>query len=206
LSILTWLALIGELAALPLSFTRRGRALAWLWMLTMHLGILFVVDFADLTFGILMIHLFTFDPDWLPAKHSRPVLVLFDGVCGLCERTIRFLMTEDCADVFLFAPLQGETARPILERHGFNQTPLRSLVVVNTGPDGSETVFIKSTAVAFALNALGGFWRLTSWALLAIPRPLRDVAYDFIAHRRHRWFPKLSCPIPSPAEAIRLLR
>ena len=60
------------------------------FLLAMHLGILFVVDFADLTFG--MVHLFTFDPDWLPARSPRSALVLFDGVGGLCERTVLFLL------------------------------------------------------------------------------------------------------------------
>jgi len=62
---LTWLALAGELATLPLSMFRTGRLIAWTWMLAMHLGLLLVVDFADLTLGMLMIHFFTFDPDWL---------------------------------------------------------------------------------------------------------------------------------------------
>jgi len=205
LKLLTWGALAGELLALPLSLTRRGRAIAWLWMLAMHVGILFVVDFADLTFGMVMIHLFTFDPDWLPARSARPALVLFDGVCGLCERTVQFLLTEDSAGALQFAPLQGETARPVLQRHGLNQFPLRSLVVVEADADGSERVFVKSAAFARAFDALGGFWRVVSRAMLAIPRPLRDAAYDFIATRRLRWFSNPSvCRIPTRSEALRL--
>jgi hypothetical protein len=64
LRVLTWLALAGEILALPLSVHRRGRLLAWVWMGAMHAGILLVVDFADLTWGMLMMHLFTFDPEW----------------------------------------------------------------------------------------------------------------------------------------------
>jgi hypothetical protein len=82
---LTWLSLAGELMALPLSLRASGRFLAWTWMLAMHLGILLVVDFADLTLGMLMIHLFTFDPDWLrPNLAVRPIL-LVDGDCALCH-------------------------------------------------------------------------------------------------------------------------
>jgi predicted DCC family thiol-disulfide oxidoreductase YuxK len=205
LKVLTWGALGGELLALPLSLTRWGRATVWFWMLGMHLGILLVVDFADLTFGMLMIHLFTFDPDWLPARESQPRLVLFDGVCGLCERTVQFLNREDRAGILSFAPLQGETARPILVRHGLSQIPMRSLVVVETDSSEGERLFTKSTAVARALSGLGGFWRVLSWVLLAVPRPLRDTAYDFIANRRHRWFVKPSvCQIPTRTEPIRL--
>lgn len=206
LKLLTWSALAGELLALSLSLTRRGRAIAWLWMLAMHLGILFVVDFADLTFGMVMIHLFTFDPDWLPARSPRPVQVLFDGVCGLCERTVQFLLAEDATAALRFAPLQGETARPILQRHGLDQFPLRSLVVVETGSDGNELAFLKSSAVARSLDSLGGFWRVVSWTLRAVPRPFRDAAYDFIAKRRLRWFSAPSvCRLPTRGEAQRLM-
>jgi predicted DCC family thiol-disulfide oxidoreductase YuxK len=206
LKLLTWGALAGELLALPLSLTRRGRAIAWLWMLAMHVGILFVVDFADLTFGMVMIHLFTFDPDWLSARSPRPVLVLFDEMCGLCERTVQFLLAEDVAGAMRFTPLQGETARPSLQRHGLDQFPLRSLVVVETRSDGNELVFVKSSAVARALDGLGGFWRVVSWMLRALPRPLRDVAYDFIANRRLQWFSAPSvCRLPTRGEAQRLM-
>jgi hypothetical protein len=62
---LTWIALAGELTALPFSSFRLGRLITWTWMLAMHLAILLVVDFTDLTLGMLMIQLFTFDPEWL---------------------------------------------------------------------------------------------------------------------------------------------
>jgi hypothetical protein len=68
---LTWLTLVGELVSLPLSLTRRGRMLTWGWMMAMHLSVLVVVDFADLTFGMVMIHLFTFDPEWLGKLRVR---------------------------------------------------------------------------------------------------------------------------------------
>lgn len=68
---LSWIALAGELLFLPLSIFKRGRFIAWVWMLAMHLGILTVVDFADLTGGMLMIHLFTFDPDWIQSRFSN---------------------------------------------------------------------------------------------------------------------------------------
>ncbi|MCD6051631.1 MAG: hypothetical protein K0Q55_3040, partial [Verrucomicrobia bacterium] len=132
LQIATWTALAGELLALPLSLTRKGRFIAWLWMLSMHLGIILVVDFADLTWGMLMIHLFTFDPKWIPARGvaGAKALVLFDGDCGLCQRSVRFLLAEDRAKAFSFAPLQGATAAPILERHRLAEAPLRSMVLV----------------------------------------------------------------------------
>lgn len=68
LAALSWIALAGELLFLPLSVCKEGRLVAWSWMLAMHLGILTVVDFADLTGGMLMIHLFAFDPSWFQSR------------------------------------------------------------------------------------------------------------------------------------------
>ena len=108
---LTWLALAGEILALPLCLFRRGRPLAWAWMLAMHLGIVLVVDFADLTLGMILAHLFVFDPGWLPARApGTRRLVFFDGVCALCDGSVRFLIGEDRTGLLRFAPLQGETA------------------------------------------------------------------------------------------------
>ena len=70
---LAWFMLAGELLALPMLFWRKTRLVSWCWMVAMHVGILFVIDFADLTFGMLMIHLFTFDPDWLKSWKRRSV-------------------------------------------------------------------------------------------------------------------------------------
>src|SRR5260370_42082992 len=68
---LSWLARAGYLIALPLSVCRTGRFIAWSWMLAMHLAVLLIVNFADLTFGMLMIQIFTFDPDWLQPRSAR---------------------------------------------------------------------------------------------------------------------------------------
>lgn len=75
---LTWFALAGELLALPMLFWKRTRLISWLWMVGMHFGVLVMIDFADLTVGMLMIHLFVFDPDWLKALPNRFPLYLRD--------------------------------------------------------------------------------------------------------------------------------
>lgn len=207
LKLLTWVALAGEILFLPLSLARRGRLVAWLWMLAMHLGILLVVDFADLTCGMVMIHLFTFDPDWLPAKKPATApLILFDGVCALCDRSVQTLVEEDKEGALRFAPLQGETARPILARHGVSGTDFRSLVLVEDFGTEAERIHQKSEAVLRALSILGGFWRAISW-LRIVPRPIRDSVYDFIARNRYRWFGQLeSCRRPEPHWAQRFLQ
>ena len=68
---MTWGALALELLALPFALSKRTRPWLWLALLTMHLGILATVDFADLTFGMLMIHVLTFDPNWLPKSRGK---------------------------------------------------------------------------------------------------------------------------------------
>ena len=68
IAMLTWSVLVAEITFLPLACFRMGRLVAWSGMLGMHLGIVLLVDFADLSFGMVMLHLFTFDPDWLPAR------------------------------------------------------------------------------------------------------------------------------------------
>jgi predicted DCC family thiol-disulfide oxidoreductase YuxK len=204
LRVLTWLALAGELLALPLSLTRRGRCIAWMAMLAMHVGIMFVVDFADLTLGMVMAHLFTFDPEWIPAKRTQSPLVLFDGECGLCDRTVNFLLAEDSAGALRFAPLQGSTAALLLKLHGLDAAPLRSLVVVERTGEPGERVWVKSCAVARAFIAVGGFWRVAGEALRFVPIKVRDAGYDFIAARRHEWFPP-KCRVGSNKDAARCL-
>lgn len=203
---LTWFALVGEILFLPLSLWRRGRLVAWVWMLAMHLGILLVVDFADLTYGMVMIHLFTFDPDWVPAKRiSAAPLILFDGECALCDRSVQTLLDEDKAGIFRYAPLQGPTAGAVLARHGLTGVALQSLVLVEGHGADAERIHRKSEGVLRALAMLGGFWRVVSWLRL-VPRPIRDAGYDFVARHRYRWFGRVeTCRRPEPLWQDRFL-
>ena len=134
---------------------------------------------------------------------GRP-LVLYDGVCGLCDRSVQFLLREDRRALFTFAALQGETAAAIRRRHpGLDGAD--SMVLVRDAGGDREEVLMRSTAVLHTLALLGGKWRLVSW-LRIVPRPLRDLAYDAIAKRRYRWFGKFeSCRLPAAGEAARFL-
>jgi hypothetical protein len=73
IAMLTWSVLVAEITFLPLSCFRRGRLIAWSAMMGMHLGIVLMVDFADLSFGMVMLHLFTFDPDWIPNSQRAAI-------------------------------------------------------------------------------------------------------------------------------------
>jgi predicted DCC family thiol-disulfide oxidoreductase YuxK len=147
-----------------------------------------VVDFADLSLGMLMFHLFTFDPEWLPVRRAFKgrLLVLYDGDCGLCDRMVQFLTREDREHLLAFAPLRESNAEPLAARHHLSLHPQRIMLVENEGlPD--ETVRAGSDAVLRVLDHLGGIWRVLSWCRW-IPKPWRDRVYDLIARHRYRFF------------------
>jgi predicted DCC family thiol-disulfide oxidoreductase YuxK len=126
-------------------------------------------------------------------------LVLFDGECGLCDRTVQILLRVDHRGVLTFAPLQGETAARVRSRWRLPEE-LSSLIYVRDFGATGETVLFRSDAVLGLLARIGGAWRLAApfrW----LPRRLRDGAYDVIARRRYRWFGRLAaCRIPTPEE------
>lgn len=126
-------------------------------------------------------------------------VIFFDGVCGLCNHWVDFVLARDRRGAFRFGPLQGETARAWL-----NLPPdaaLDSITLVDRAG-----IHRKSSAVSRILVGLGGLWVLCGWLLWLIPRPLRDWGYDFIARQRYRWFGKKeSCRLPSPAERARFV-
>ncbi len=202
----TWSVLAMQLLFGPLCLTRKTRLVAWTLMLAMHLGILAVVDFAHLAFGMVMLHLFTFDPDWFGPRRAATgrSVVFFDGLCALCNRSMKLLIDEDRARVLVFAPLQGETFK------GFRGTTtlkqgLDSIVYVRGLGSDQASVFVRSGAVLQALRDVGGFWRVVSW-LRVIPPPLRDRVYDLIAAHRYKWFGKYdACRLPTPQDARQLL-
>lgn len=130
-----------------------------------------------------------------PSTSESANIVFYDGVCGLCDRTVQFLLKRDTAQRFKFAPLQGETAKQRTDL----PTDLRSIAFVANHGTAKEQLYFRSEAVLRILNQLGGFWRMVSW-LRIIPRSLRDALYNAIAQRRYRWFGKFdTCHVP-PAE------
>ncbi|PXA04687.1 thiol-disulfide oxidoreductase [Coraliomargarita sinensis] len=129
---------------------------------------------------------------------DAPVL-FYDGDCGLCSRSVRFLMRQDRSRLLYFAPLQGETASHRLE------TDLhQSLTTVVYQRADGET-FIRSDAVLRALIDTGSAWRFFAHPALLIPRSWRDGIYNWIAANRRKILSKDSCPLPSPEENRQLL-
>lgn len=197
----TWLTLGLEVLFLPLSLFSKGRALAWGAMLALHVGIACFFDFIELTLSLVAVHLFTFDARWLPPKavreKSHPT-IFYDGVCGLCDRFVQFVLAEDKSGIFRLAPLQGETAKQAL---GEDAAALKSVVLV----DEKGNRFERSAAVLRILSWMGGLWTVARLFFL-VPAPLRDVVYNFIARRRYRIFGKFdACKIPTPDQRSRFL-
>jgi len=125
-------------------------------------------------------------------------LVLYDGVCGLCNRLVKFLLHHDRADRFRFAPLQTEFARAILARHGLDTSDFDTVVVISNFGASSEKAFIRSEAVIRAAAQLGGVWKAAAIARF-LPRILREALYKLVARRRYRVFGQFAtCPLPDP--------
>jgi len=129
------------------------------------------------------------------ADFSGPV-ILFDGVCNLCTGSVRFVIARDARKQFRFASLQSPVAEKLLGE----RSPLDTMVLVMGG-----RIYRKSTAALLIARRLDGLWPLLA-VFLAVPRFLRDAAYDWIGRRRYRMFGRTdSCWTPQPELAERFL-
>ena len=159
----------------------------------------------EVSISVIKLHLFTCDPESLPVRRGAGGLVLYDGVCGLCDRTVQFLLGADRHRVLTFAPLQGETARSLPGPHTAMKSTLESIVFIRGYSTVNATTYRRSEAVLRILNEVGGFWRVVSW-LRIIPRPLRDMVYDWIGRNRYQWFGRFAeCRMPSAELRTRFL-
>ena len=125
-------------------------------------------------------------------------LVLYDGVCGLCGRLLRFLLRHDRRRVFSFASLQSAVGRSVVERNGGNPDELMSFYVVADYQTTASRVFTRSDAALFVAGALGWPWRAAQLMRFA-PQAIRDRAYDVVARSRYRVFGRYDrCLVPRP--------
>lgn len=133
---------------------------------------------------------------------GQPVL-LYDGLCGFCDRTVQFILTRDPGGRMHFAPLQGEYARQVLAEH----PPLRdidSLILIEAVAE-PHLALVRSDAVLAIAGYLGWPWRAVA-SFRIVPRALRDWAYDFFARHRYRLFGRYeACPLPSPDVRARFI-
>lgn len=127
-------------------------------------------------------------------------LVLYDGECGLCNRSVQLILRHDQRGHFRFAALQSELGQALLERHGLPADVVDTVVLV----DGGQA-FTRSAAALRIAGKMDRPWPLLR-AFTIVPRPLRDVAYNFVARNRYRWFGKVdACMLPPPEVRARFL-
>jgi len=131
---------------------------------------------------------------------STPPLLLFDGVCGLCNTSVDWVMRHDPQRQFRFAPLQSPAGQAALRESGLDADYIDSIVLIRGGQ-----VYTHSTAALHVARLLGWPWKAL-FAFVLIPPILRDLVYDFVAEHRYQWFGKReACRIPTPEERQQLI-
>ncbi|MGH7849497.1 MAG: thiol-disulfide oxidoreductase DCC family protein [Thermodesulfobacteriota bacterium] len=133
-------------------------------------------------------------------KNTEHPLVIFDGVCNYCCGVVNSIIRKDPGGVFRFAPFQSNSAKSILERYNYPADSLDSFVLIDEGK-----LYTKSEAGLRVQKLLGGIHKLL-YAFIAVPAPVRDAVYDYIARNRYKWYGKKEeCMIPDPEIRSRFL-
>jgi predicted DCC family thiol-disulfide oxidoreductase YuxK len=131
-------------------------------------------------------------------KGDQHSVLFFDGVCGLCNGIVDFILKWDRKKKFLFSPLQSDYAQRVLD-------PRLTLDLATLVVRKENQTFVRSEAVFEILKVLGGFWTL-GLILQIFPRRLLDGLYDRLARRRYQWFGQsATCRVPTPEERSRFL-
>jgi len=139
----------------------------------------------------------------MPASHP---IILYDGVCGLCNRLVQFVLRYDSRDRFRFAALQSDLAKRVLRQHGAALEDLDTVYLVLDHALPGERLASRSDAAVVVLNELGRGWSILARALRVFPAWLRNWAYNLVARNRYRIFGKHdSCPIPSEQDRRKFL-
>ncbi|HLR41454.1 MAG TPA: thiol-disulfide oxidoreductase DCC family protein [Virgibacillus sp.] len=126
-------------------------------------------------------------------------IVLFDGECNFCDKSVQFILKRDAKQHFKFASLQSEIGQDLLENFKVPLDVDSFLLIEN------RRYYTKSSAAFRVCKHLSGFWKLLYIAIF-IPKPIRDVVYNYIAKNRYTWFgKKQSCRLPTPNERKQFL-
>jgi len=128
-----------------------------------------------------------------PNSYTNPV-ILFDGVCNLCNGSVQKIIAADPGKKFRYASLQGEFGQQVLKQFHLPPNELGSFILLE-----NNQIFTKSTGALKVARKLSGAWPLL-YALIIVPRFIRDRIYNIIARNRYKWFGKKeSCMVPHAA-------
>ena len=132
---------------------------------------------------------------------SDKKIILFDGVCNLCNRSVQYIIKRDKRDKFRFATLQGEIGQQLIKERNIDTSKVDSIILIEPG----VAYYTKSTAALKIGQSFGGWWKISN-ILNLIPRQLGDIVYDLVAKYRYRWFgQKEECMVPTPALKAKFL-
>ncbi|KAB7530800.1 DUF393 domain-containing protein [Flagellimonas olearia] len=121
-------------------------------------------------------------------------IILFDGVCNLCNSSVQFVIKRDKKDIFRYTALQSEVGQKMIEERGIDTSQVDSIILIEPG----VAYYTKSDAALEIGQSFGGGWKLLA-IFTWLPKPFRDAMYDFVARNRYKWFGKQeSCMIPTP--------
>jgi predicted DCC family thiol-disulfide oxidoreductase YuxK len=127
-------------------------------------------------------------------------VVLFDGVCNLCNGAVQFLIRHDKRERLKFASLQSTTGQKILSEYGLPTDQFSSFIYVT-----EKKCYQKSDAVLAICKEIGGWFKLLT-AFYVVPKPIRNLAYSWVANHRYKWFGKQNqCMVPTPELKRRFL-
>ncbi|RSD28728.1 thiol-disulfide oxidoreductase DCC family protein [Mesobacillus subterraneus] len=126
-------------------------------------------------------------------------VILFDGVCNFCDASVQFILERDPKETFHFASLQSEAGQELLRKYNVSDDVDSMILIEN------DKVYYKSSAALRISRHLKGAWKLL-YALMIVPAPIRNIAYDILAKNRYKWFgQKESCMLPPPNVRKRFL-
>ncbi|MET0392273.1 MAG: thiol-disulfide oxidoreductase DCC family protein [Chitinophagaceae bacterium] len=130
---------------------------------------------------------------------ASPV-ILFDGVCNLCNNTVQFILKRDKKKQFLFGSLQGKAGQQLLRQFNLPTADFNSFVLAE-----GDRFYTRSTAVLRMLKRLGGGWSLL-YGFIVVPKFIRDGIYNWVARNRYKWYGRRDeCMIPTPELKARFL-
>jgi predicted DCC family thiol-disulfide oxidoreductase YuxK len=130
---------------------------------------------------------------------NKPI-VLFDGVCNLCNRIVQFIIKRDKKKQFLFASLQGKKGQEILKKFNLPVNDFNSFIILE-----GDKIYTRSIAALRMVRKLGGGWKLF-YVFIILPRFIRDAVYNWIARNRYKWYGKRDeCMVPTPELKERFL-